>query len=478
MKIKYTYSVLLVMLLFILSSLTGLMANTANSEKNGNPLYPGGLLTHSKTNGRHALMHINPYLSKMQGLDLMVGQSIFEKIWIPSPSATHASDGLGPLYNARACAHCHINNGRGRVPLRTDARAKPTSLVVRVGRAEVEANTSYRGDPVYGEQIQNFAITGYQAEADVHVDFEQIPVELEGGEIVFLHKPSLSLSNLQYGALADKTRLSLRVAPPLIGMGLLDAIDEQDILSYADPKDENGDGISGRANQVWDASVKKNRLGRFNYKASSPTLAHQSLAAFKNDVGISSYYFPSDSGDCTASQKDCLKAPGGSPMGKTGAEVQQPVTSLMVEYVRNLAVPGRRIKEPKQVQRGQQLFNQSGCISCHRASFTTAQNSNKAFSEQTIWPYSDLLLHDMGDGLADEVANGMATGREWRTQPLWGIGLNKIITGSETYLHDGRARSIREAILWHGGEAQQARNSFAKLAPKKRQQLIQFVKSL
>ena len=362
--------------------------------------------------------------------------------------------------------------------MHTDASAKPSSLVVRVGRADASSNQAYRGDPVYGEQIQNFAITGYQAEADVQLGFEEIPIELAGGEIVSLHKPTLKLSNLRYGALADDTRLSLRLAPPLIGMGLLDAISEQDILAYADPQDENGDGISGRANQVWDARVKKTRLGRFNLKASSPSLVHQSLAAFKTDVGISSYYFPADSGDCTPKQDDCLKALGGSPAGEQGAEVAQNIANLMVDYVRNLALPKRRVKNAEQIEQGQRLFNQTGCTNCHRASFVTSKQNNTVFSEQTIWPYSDLLLHDMGEGLADEVAEGLATGQEWRTQPLWGIGLNKIVTGSETYLHDGRARSITEAILWHGGEAQGARDGFAKLKPLMRQQLIQFVNSL
>ena len=394
-------------------SMAGSIYAEKMSAQNGNPLYPGGLLTHSRKPDRHALMHINPVLSKMAGLDLMVGQSIFEKIWISSPSATHASDGLGPLYNARACAHCHINNGRGKVPFHTDAKVKPSSLVVRVGQAVSAGNQAYSGDPVYGEQIQNFAITGYRAEADVRVEFEDIPVELEGGETVVLHKPSLKLSNLQYGELADETRLSLRLAPPLIGMGLLDAIDEKDILAYADPEDKNSDGISGRANQVWDPQVQQIRVGRFNLKASSPSLTHQSLAAFKNDVGISSYYFPADSGDCTAAQSECINAPGGSPKGKIGAEVEPPVTDLMVEYVRNLAVPKRRIENNAQIEQGHQLFMQTGCASCHRPSFTTAKQSNKAFSEQTLWPYSDLLLHDMGDGLADEVSNGLATGREW-----------------------------------------------------------------
>ena len=443
-----------------------------------NPLKPGGSLTHNRTLDRNSLMHLGTHLSSEDKLNAIVGQSIFEKIWIPSPSATHASDGLGPLYNARACSHCHIRNGRGQVKIRSQADARPMSLIVRVGRQNAKIGAYSQGDPTYGEQIQNLAMTGYQAEASILVSFTDIDIELSDGESATLQKPQLQLDALKYGDLDKDTRLSLRLAPPLIGMGLIEAIAANDIESWADEHDQNKDGISGRANKIIDPKTQQLHLTRFNLKASSPTLEHQSLSAFKNDIGISSYLFKADYADCTTIQSKCQNAPGGSSVDKSEAEVNQVLADAMLRYLENLAVPGRRFKHAGNIEAGRLIFLQSGCTDCHRPSYVTGVHKNTALSEQTIYPYSDLLLHDMGEGLADEVSNGLASGSEWRTPPLWGIGLTKVVSGSQSYLHDGRARNLSEAILWHGGEAQASRDQFAKMPAADRKLLLTFVKSL
>ena len=273
--------------------------------------------------------------------------------------------------------------------------------------------------------------------------------------------------------------MSPRIAPPLIGLGLLEAVAEEDILALADPDDSDGDGISGRPNRAWSAREKQATLGRFGWKAGSPTVDDQSQEAFFGDIGISVPNHPDGAGECTERQPSCKQAPSGNSPQYDNLEAHRTVTDLVAFYARHLAVPARRNHDDPQVLAGKKLFYEIGCTGCHTPKHVTADVPDQPeLSNQMIWPYSDLLLHDMGEGLADKRPEGIANGREWRTPPLWGIGLTEVVNGHSNYLHDGRARNLLEAILWHGGEASSARDAVTRLSRTEREQLLRFVESL
>jgi CxxC motif-containing protein (DUF1111 family) len=272
--------------------------------------------------------------------------------------------------------------------------------------------------------------------------------------------------------------LSPRVAPQMIGLGLLEAIPAADILAGADPDDADGDGISGRAQIVWSAAHGRPMLGRFGHKAGNATVLDQSAAAFAGDMGISNPLFPDGAGDCTEVQAACRAAPHGDGEARV-FEIDAEGLDLTVFYALNLGVPARRDVSDPEVLRGKQVFYDAGCTSCHTPKFVTHRLADQpAQSFQLIWPYTDLLLHDMGDGLADNRPEARADGREWRTAPLWGIGLTETVSGHTYFLHDGRARSLLEAILWHGGEAQAARDRVVGLPTGEREALLRFLESL
>ena len=420
---------------------------------------PGGAATAFKTVNRDSFSHPSANMSFSRQLDFRVGDGIFRKLWVSAPASTRSSDGLGPLFNARSCQRCHLKDGRGHPPP-PGARAESTILKL--------------SDPVYGGQLQNFVVQGARAEGEMTVSYEEIPVALADGETASLRRPSYGIANLAYGPLAPGTGLSPRVAPPVIGMGLLEAIAEADILAAADPDDRDGDGISGRPNLAWSDEHAKTMLGRFGWKAAQPTVAQQAAAAFLGDIGIATPLYPDPWGDCTDAQPACRAAPhGGVP------EADETMMELLVFYTRNLAVPARRGVSDPAVLAGKRLFYESGCIACHRPKFVTRRDSiGKEQSFQLIWPYTDLLLHDMGDGLADDRPEGEATGREWRTPPLWGIGLTETVSGHTLFLHDGRARNLLEAILWHGGEAEAAKEKVVAMTRDERRALLAFLDSL
>jgi CxxC motif-containing protein (DUF1111 family) len=273
--------------------------------------------------------------------------------------------------------------------------------------------------------------------------------------------------------------VSPRMTPQMIGLGLLEAIPEADIRAREDPDDRNGDDISGRANRVW--SIERNALvlGRFGWKAGQPSVLQQAAEAFAGDIGIGSWIVPRAFGDCSAVQSFCRDAPHGGTPQAPDEEISRKLLDLVAFYARNLAVPARRDPAAPDVLTGKRIFTVIGCASCHTPSHTTGQESpDPHLRGQLIWPYTDLLLHDMGDGLADGRPESLADGREWRTAPLWGIGLTEIVNGHTFFLHDGRARNLVEAILWHGGEAGRARDAFASLPAEDRRRLIAFVNSL
>ncbi len=417
--------------------------------------------------------------------DFNLGNGLFTKLWVSAPASTLASDGLGPLYNARSCQNCHLKDGRGHPP--ENAEESAISMFLRISVpgteadkvAEIEDYLATAPDPVYGGQLQEFGTAGQKAEYRLGITYTEIPVTLEGGETASLRAPVYTAEDLGYGPLAPGAMLSPRVAPQMIGLGLLEAIPAEDILAGADPEDADGDGISGRANIVMSDEFHVPMLGRFGLKAGKPTIKEQSAGAFSGDLGLSTTLHPDPWGDCTEAQTLCRSAPDGSTGADDGLEVSAEGLDLVTFYSRNLGVPARRDPDAPEVLRGKEVFYTSGCIACHKPKFVTARlKGNGAQSFQLIWPYTDLLLHDMGEGLADHRPEARATGTEWRTPALWGIGLTEVVNGHTLYLHDGRARNLLEAVLWHGGEAQAARDAVVALPPPDRAALIRYLESL
>ncbi|MBY6202808.1 c-type cytochrome [Maritalea mobilis] len=427
-------------------------------------------------------------LTEGQGLDFHSGDALFGRLWVSPPASTIASDGLGPLYNARSCQRCHPNDGRGHPPEGADDSAVSMVLEVAVptgAAALAELDRYIAGtyptapDPTYGRQLQEFSLAGHPAEYRLEVSYEEIELPLSGGESATLRRPTYTAADLGYGPLHPDAVLSPRIAPQMIGLGLLEAIPAQDILAWADPEDGDGDGISGRAQVVWSAEYDQPMLGRFGHKAGIATIREQVSDAFAHDIGISSPLFPAGYGDCTARQDSCIGAVHGGDAGQSGFEIDAVGIDLVTFYSRSLAVPSRRNVDDPGVLRGRKIFYQIGCASCHRPNYVTHRlASENPASFQLIWPYSDLLLHDMGEGLADNRPEGRANGREWRTAPLWGIGLTETVSGHTNFLHDGRARSLLEAVLWHGGEAEAARDAVIDMPPQDRAALIEFLESL
>ena len=417
-------------------------------------------------------------------LNFKVGNGLFKKIWVSSPSSTLASDGLGPLYNARSCQRCHLKDGRGHPPEGPEDTAISMFLRISIpGSLEdeiagIEGYLATKGDPNYGEQLQDFALPGHNAEARLQIDYEEFDLALSDGETATLRRPTYTAADLGYGPLHPDAMLSPRVAPQMIGLGLLEAIPAADILANADPDDTDGDGISGRANIVWSVEYEQPMLGRFGLKAGAPTVKHQSASAFAGDIGISNPLFPNPQGECTDAQVDCVNAPHGDQDDR-GFEIDDEGLDLVSFYSRNLAVPARRDVNDPDVLRGKELFYNTGCIACHKPAYVTHRLKDQpAQSFQLIWPYTDMLLHDMGEGLADNRPEARATGQEWRTPPLWGIGLTERVSGHTYFLHDGRARSLLEAILWHGGEAEAAKDAVVLMPKEDRDAIIRFLESL
>ncbi|MBB3540590.1 CxxC motif-containing protein (DUF1111 family) [Rhizobium sp. BK176] len=429
--------------------------------------------------------HISATIPFEEEQPFRLGNALFKKLWVSAPSSTQASDGLGPLFNARSCMSCHVNDGRGKPP---EGGVSATSMFLRLSRpaatpdeqrAIANAEIVNFPDPVYGHQLQDLAVPGLPSEGKMAIRYSEVTVTLAGGETASLRRPSYEVTNPGYGPLDPATTISPRVAPAMIGLGLIEAIPEADILAHADPDDTNGDGIHGKAAVVRDHRTGKIALGRFGWKAQNASVRDQSADAFSNDIGISTPDQPDSHGDCTVAEAKCREMPTGVQKRLGKEEAPGPILDLVTFYSANLAVPARRKASFPATLQGKKIFYQSGCISCHVPKFVTRRDSaDKAQSFQLIWPYSDFLLHDMGEGLADGQQVGSANGREWRTPPLWGIGLTQTVSGHSFFLHDGRARNLTEAILWHGGEAQKARDAFASLPKDDRQALITFLESL
>jgi len=439
----------------------------------------GGAATVRKTD-QNAFSLPSANLPPSRRVDFSVGNSFFRSPWVIAPSTTTARDGLGPLFNTNACQGCHIKDGRGHPPPPDAPNA--VSMLVRLSIpdtpefAKVIEQVGVVPEPVYGGQFQDMAVPGVAPEGKVRVTYTPVPVRFKDGTEVELRKPVLQITQLGYGPMHPDTRFSARVAPPMIGLGLLEAIPEDAILANAAAQAKDNNGISGRPNQVWDDALQKTVMGRFGWKAGQPNLNQQNVHAFSGDMGLTTSLRPFD--DCTDAQTACKQAPNGNgPDGEP--EVSGNILRLVLFYSRNLAVPARRGVNDAEVLAGKNLFFQAGCDSCHTPKYTTAANAAEPeLANQVIRPYSDLLLHDMGDGLADNRTEFQASGRDWRTPPLWGIGLTQAVSGHTQFLHDGRARNLLEAVLWHGGEAQAAQQQVLSFNAEQRAALLAFLNSL
>lgn len=351
---------------------------------------------------------------------------------------------LGRNYINRSCVACHQRNGRALPP----ATGTPLRrYVVRVG------NEVGDPDPFRGSVLQPLSTSG-SGEDSISISSW---TESDG-----LRSPNYSFTP------SSPVAYSARIAPQLVGMGLLESIAEEDIENLADPDDLDGDGISGRMRLVTDPESGQTRLGRFGWKASHASVRHQVAAALNTDIGVLTSVLPNP--DCGVSQSDC---------GVGGSELSDEHLEQLTAYVALLGVRARRNLEDPEALLGETLFDSAGCAACHVASMQTSPfHPHAELRGQTIHPYTDLLLHDMGPGLASNLVEGNATGAEWRTAPLWGIGLTAGVSGGEAYLHDGRARNLTEAILWHDGEAQAAKQAFAAMSVSDKAAIIAFLMSL
>lgn len=446
----------------------------------------GGAATFVNIADGNAFSHFSQNLSFADQGRFNLGDALFRKLWVSAPASTLASDGLGPLFNARGCQSCHLKDGRGRPP--ADINEKAVSMFLRLSvparSADEESllssfKASVLPEPNYGTQLQNFAVPGLAAEGEMTIDYEDITVTLADGEIVHLRAPKYGIADPAYGPVSADIMLSPRVAPQMIALGLLEAVPAEDILALADPDDKDGDGISGRPNWAWGRVQDSLQLGRFGWKAGVPNIRTQSALAFAGDIGISTPLVDASYGDCMKTQSACFDLPTGVQKHLGDTEAPDPVLDLVTFYAQNLAVPERRNSDAAEVLQGKKVFYETGCAACHQPKFVTsrkAENPDQRF--QLIWPYTDMLLHDMGAGLADDRPEGAADGYEWRTPPLWGVGLTETVSGHTQFLHDGRARNLLEAVLWHGGEAEAARDKVVAMGGDDRRSLIAFLESL
>lgn len=437
------------------------------------PRLPGGGTT-TEFQDANAFSQPASNLSFDGRMNFSIGNSFFRNPWIAAPATATARDGLGPLFNTNSCQGCHIKDGRGHPPLPDQAQAVSTLIRLSIPETEDRLRNVSDGviaEPTYGDQLQDFSIAGVEPEARIQWEYEYSTVELATGAIVELRKPLIELTHLAYGPMHPDVLMSARVAPAMIGLGLLEAIPAEEIIAAADPDDANNDGISGRPNTVWDGIAQELVLGRFGWKASKPDVKQQSAAAFFGDVGITSSLSPTES--CMPAQTGCVAAPdGGYP------EISDELLDLVTFYSQHLAVPARPDYADAEVVAGEKVFTEVGCASCHTAQWQTGTGASLALSDQTIYPYTDLLLHDLGEGLADNRADFDASGSEWRTAPLWGLGSYQVVNGHTQLLHDGRARNSLEAILWHGGEAEDSKDRVIQLSEDKLTQLLTFLDSL
>jgi CxxC motif-containing protein (DUF1111 family) len=426
--------------------------------------------------GRNAFSFPAANLTDSEQTRFVIGNSFFKRNWVQAPASTKARDGLGPHFIARSCGGCHVNDGRGSPP---HGNEQAVGLLMRLSLPGMGAHGGVIPEPTYGDQFNNAAVRGVKPEGKVDIAQREIKGAFADGTPYTLQQPQYSFSELAYGPMAEGVLVSPRIAPQIIGVGLLEAIDPADLLQNVKTQAVERGPIKGVINYVWDAPAGRMLPGRFGWKANVATIAHQTAGAFNGDIGITSSVFPDEA--CTAAQSDCLASPSGA-QGKA-PEIDDKTLGDVVFYQATLAPPARRAPNDAQVLRGQKLFTEAQCGTCHRPSYVTKASPNPQFSSsalngQRIHPYTDLLLHDMGEALADGRPDGQANGRQWKTPPLWGVGLIRDVNGHNRQLHDGRARGVLEAVLWHGGEAEVSRDRVLKMSQTERDALVKFVESL
>jgi CxxC motif-containing protein (DUF1111 family) len=419
-------------------------------------------------------------LNKEQMEEFAKGKEQFHEQWVVAPEK--GVWGLGPTFNEDRCSHCHENNGRARAT--ENGKPAERGVLVRLSVPGVSKTGGPNPHPAYGDQLQNRGIPGrVPEEGQAIITYEAKEVGFADGEKVSLRVPKVEFMDLHFGELGKDTMYSVRTAQAVVGMGLLEAVPEKTIIALA--KEQVRFGMAGKPNYVWDVENELTVLGRFGWKANQPTIRQQTAAAFFGDVGATTYLFPEK--NCPPIQKACLELPSASKCGGQGGctgnqfrpEVVPSRLSNITFYLQTLAVPARRNFNDTAVKQGEALFAQVQCGVCHVPELKTdAKPAVRAAANQTIHPYTDLLLHDMGEELADGRPDFKASGSEWRTAPLWGVGLLRNVNGHTDLLHDGRARNVTEAILWHGGQAEKSREAFKKMSKADREALVKFVESL
>lgn len=440
------------------------------------PILSGGAFTVDRAD-REAYFQHAPILDYHQKKVFFAGRGHFSRRWVVF--ATDGEWGLGPTFISDRCSFCHERAGRGKPPELADEQL--LSMVVRVSIDGKGEHGGPKPHPHYGDQLQNRALQGQSFEleytgspvpheADLYLGWKATAVTLADGERVSLRVPDLRIENGAFGDL-EETMTSLRIAPPVFGLGLLEAISEETI--YAIAQQQKSIGFNGRPNYVRDDVNKRMALGRFGWKANQPSLEQQIAAAAIADMGVTSDVYIEQ--NCPPVQTICQQQIPGNPVELIDIDWQQ-----FEFWLRGLGVPARRNVTDRNFLRGERLFAKAQCAVCHVPEIKTAAEfpAFPALANQTIRPYTDLLLHDMGEALADGRPDFQAGPRDWRTPPLWGLGLSEVVNGSSALLHDGRARNVTEAILWHGGEAQDSRDAFANMSREDREALLHFVKSI
>jgi CxxC motif-containing protein (DUF1111 family) len=425
-------------------------------------LYAGGETTIFSEN---STAFRNP-AANIFGADLdfhLEGDAQFEQAFVTAPATIN--NGLGSIFNNTSCVSCHPKDGRAAFPSNI---TNLSGLLLRTSIPGTDSNGGPNPVPGFGTQIQNQSVFGTVPEARYQVTFQNKTETFADGSIVTLRKPTITLIET-YIPFPGNGMLSPRIATPVFGLGLLEAIPESNLLALQDINDSDGDGISGKANYVWDPTANQLKIGRFGWKAGSPTVLVQCAGAYVDDMGVTNYVFPNEVGMSQSNGQDGLN---------DDPEISNEILNQVVFYCKTLAVPAPRNITNESVKRGAKIFEEISCVKCHTPKQITGFNSITAISNQTIFPYSDLLLHDMGTDLADNRPDFLASGTEWKTRPLWGIGLTQVVNGHTHFLHDGRARNVTEAILWHGGEAQLSKEKFKQLSAAKRNDLLAFINSL
>lgn len=405
-----------------------------------------------------------PNLSSLNLEMHLSGDAQFEAAFVTAPAEINS--GLGAQFNNTSCIACHPKDGRAGFPNNINDFS---GFFLRTSIPGEDTNGGPNPVPGFGGQLQNHAIYGKQPEVQFSVTYVDLPIIFVDGSVVTLKKPIYSVYN-EYIPLPTNIMFSPRIGPPVYGLGLLETIEESELLALQDIHDVDGDEISGKANMVWDPVSKTKKIGRFGWKGGAPTIMVQSAGAYSGDMGITTPLFP-------------VEADYGQTNGENNLtddpELSQEILDQVNLYCQTLAVPAARNLDDETVIKGYEIFIEANCNSCHVEKFVTGNNPKiPAISNQTIYPYTDLLLHDMGDDLADGRPEFLADGNEWQTRPLWGIGLTKNVNGHTDFLHDGRAKSIEEAILWHGGEAKESQEYYRKLSKDDRDALLDFLNSI